>query len=189
MNSVDLVLRMVDAMDRHSVPYMLVGSFSSNVYGRPRSTKDADIVVELGNTSISAVVAGIGADAVLDPQMSFETITATTRYRIHHRDTLFMIEVFLLSGDPHDQTRFARRVSGEVEGRRVSVPTAEDVVITKLRWSKGGKRQKDIDDVRDVLAVQLGKLDLAYIRSWCDQHGTRELLERLLKEVDERLGV
>ena len=32
---------------------MVVGSMSSNIYGIPRSTKDADFVIELGNQSIS----------------------------------------------------------------------------------------------------------------------------------------
>ena len=32
----------------------------------------------------------------------------------------------------------------------------------------------------EVLAVQHGKLDLTYIRSWCVKHGTIELLEKTL---------
>jgi hypothetical protein len=63
------------------------------------------------------------------------------------------------------------------------VPTAEDVVVTKLRWSKHGQRAKDVDDVKNVLRVQAGGLDLPYIRHWCDLHGTRDLFERLLQSV------
>jgi hypothetical protein len=43
------------------------------------------------------------------------------------------------SDDPHDRKRFERRVSVNFEGRTVWMPTAEDVVITKLRWSRQGK--------------------------------------------------
>jgi hypothetical protein len=35
----------------------------------------------------------------------------------------------------------------------------------------------DALDVQDVLDVLFGKLELAYIRNWCDQHGTREPFE------------
>jgi hypothetical protein len=180
MTAVDFVKQVVAALENLSIPYMAVGSFSSNVYGRPRSTKDADFVAELGQTPIGRLVAEIGTGVVLDPQMSFETITGTSCYRLRHPATGFMVELFLLSDDAHDRARFARRAQGQVLGRPVNVPTAEDVVITKLRWSRHGKRQKDIDDVRDVLAVQKGRLDLDYIRSWCDRHGTRELFEQLL---------
>lgn len=44
MGATDLVLRMIDALDALEVPYMLVGSYSSNFYGQPRMTKDADFV-------------------------------------------------------------------------------------------------------------------------------------------------
>ena len=186
MNSIDCVLRVVSALEKLAIPYMVVGSFSSNVYGKPRSTKDADFVIELADKTISALAAEIGSDFVLDPQMSFESITSTLRYRLSHRDTAFMIELFLTSSDAHDQSRFARRISGPIgNGQRAFVPTAEDVIITKLRWSKQGRRQKDIADVEGILAVQSGQLDLPYIRHWTDQHGTRELFEKPLKAVQD----
>jgi hypothetical protein len=63
------------------------------------------------------------------------------------------------------------------------LPTPEDVIVTKLRWSKGGNRAKDVDDVVNVLKVQSDRLDLPYIRQWCDAHGTRALFERLVSVV------
>jgi hypothetical protein len=45
-------------------------------------------------------------------------------------------------------------------GRTTWLPTAEDVVVQKLRWG----RPKDLEDARDVLAVQgTESLDMAYI--------------------------
>jgi hypothetical protein len=185
MMAVDFVVRVVSALEKLAIPYMAVGSFSSNIYGQPRSTKDADFVVELRARPISDLVTEIHNEFDFDPQMSFETITATTRYRFKHRATAFMVEIFLLSDDPHDQARFARRVTGDIGGRITYVPTAEDVIITKLRWSKQGRRQKDIDDVRNIVALRWRALDLPYIRSWCNQHGTRDLFEKLLLESQQ----
>lgn len=184
MMSVELVTRVIETLERNGIPYMVVGSFSSNSYGRPRSTKDADLVVELGGQSISQAMAGLGSDVSIDPQMSFESITSTLRYKLFHKATAFTVEIFLLSDDPHDRKRFERRVRRDLGNDKSAwLPTAEDVVITKLRWSKQGRRPKDVEDARDVLAVQSGKLDLPYIRQWADVHGTRELFEKLLVEI------
>ena len=38
---------------------------------------------------------------------------------------------------------------------------------------------KDRDDVRDVLAVQSGNLDWDYLRRWCLEHGTLDLLNEI----------
>jgi hypothetical protein len=73
MTSNDAVLAVVDALDSLSVPYIVVGSFSANVYGLERTSLDADFVVELGDISIAAVARRLGAGFRLDPQMSFPT--------------------------------------------------------------------------------------------------------------------
>jgi hypothetical protein len=109
--------------------------------------------------------------------MSFETVTATSRCVIELRDCPLKIKLFLLSDDPHDQERFARRQPKPLLGHSVFMPSAEDVVITKLRWSPQGQRHKDVDDVRNVLAVQGDNLDWTYLHRWCDRRGTRALLE------------
>src|SRR5687768_4580050 len=184
MNANDIALAVIDVLERLRIPYMLVGSFSSNLWGIPRSTKDADFVVELGDTSVGAIAAALGGDYRLDPQMSFESVTGTMRYQINHPLSAFTVELFLLGNDPHDRARFERRIVKSLEGRSVFVATAEDVVIMKLRWVGRAKRSKDVEDVKDVLDVQRANLDLAYIRHWCDQHGTRDLFEQLLAEAE-----
>lgn len=45
----DVTRAMIDALNAAGVPYLLVGSFSSSYYGIPRSTRDADFVIELGS--------------------------------------------------------------------------------------------------------------------------------------------
>ena len=98
----------------------------------------------------------------------------------------FDIEVFHLSKDAHDQSRFARRrrVRDELVGRDIQVPTAEDVIITKLRWALIAKRGKDTDDVRNIIAVQGDEaLDWDYIHHWCAQHGTRALLDEIRASI------
>jgi hypothetical protein len=183
MTAVDFIGSVVDALNQLNIPFMLVGSFSSNLYGVPRSTKDADFVIQLDPAKFQPLVAALTPEFEVDPQVSFETITSTTRYRMRHRATAFLVELFELSPDPHDQTRFARRLPTCFAGRSAYAASPEDVVVTKLRWSMHGQRSKDVDDVRNVLAVQAGKLDLAYIRGWCDLHGTRAIFEQLLSQV------
>ncbi|HUY33876.1 MAG TPA: hypothetical protein VMV69_14100 [Pirellulales bacterium] len=107
----------------------------------------------------------------------------TTRRVVRVAESPFTIEFFHLSEDPHDQERFRRRHRRTVLGREVQLPTAEDVVITKLRWAVQGRRSKDRDDVRDVMAVQGDRLDWSYIAVWCDRHGTRELLDEIRRSI------
>lgn len=176
-------LKVVDVLSKLGVPWMLVGSMSSNYYGVERSTHDADFVVAVEELPLNAIAKELGDGFRLDPQMRFETITCTTMHRIHLRDIDFKIEIFHITDDAHDQARFARRRAIKDGERVLWLPTPEDVVVTKLRWSKLGARRKDIDDVANVIAVQGERLDWPYILAWCDQHGTRQLAERIRAAV------
>ena len=173
--------RTVDALTKLGTDFILVGSYSSNYYGVPRATQDADFVAVFP-PGIELIARELGDKFILDPQSSFEGITGTLRDIFTIPSIPFKIEIFHLSDDPHDQSRFARRrsVFDELVDRTLFIPTVEDVIITKLRWEKLGKRGKDANDIRDVIAVQGDDaLDWQYIHHWVDQHGTRKLLDEI----------
>lgn len=188
MDSDDAVILVLRALYAIGVPYMLTGSLASITYGVSRSTKDADIVLKTPDFDFGKLRTAPGPLFRIDPPMSFETVTVTTRYVIHTLEGgPFTIELFFLSDDAHDPERFSRRRPGRFAGEPAWLPTPEDVIITKLRWSKQGKRSKDVDDVRNVIAVQGDALDWPYIRRWSDEHGTRELLEQIRRSLPEGL--
>lgn len=177
--------RVIDAFNTLGIEFFLAGSYSSNYYGIPRATQDADFVAVLSN-NIGALSRHLGPEFELDPQTSFEGITGTLRDIFLVPTIPFKIEVFHLSDDAHDQSRFARRrkVVDEMLAREVYIPSVEDVIVTKLRWEKRGKRGKDGNDVRDVIAVQGDEaLDWDYIHWWTAEHGTRELLDEIRASI------
>jgi hypothetical protein len=179
MDSDEAAGAVIDALNGLGVPYMLVGSFASNFYGVPRATQDADFVLQVGPGTVSALAERLAPAFRLDPQMSFELVTGTTRHVLQAADSPFVVELFLLSDDPHDRERFARRRPVRTLSREVWMPTAEDIVITKLRWAHQAQRPKDLEDARNVVAVQGARLDWDYVSRWCEGHGTRPLLDQV----------
>jgi hypothetical protein len=176
-----ITLQVAAALDASGMAFMLTGSFASNFYGIPRSTRDADFVLQTPTAIGPAFSQRLGADFVLDPQLTFETQTGTFRQGLRHRKNPFKVELFLLSQDEHDQARFQRRREVRLHNQRVWLPSPEDVVITKLRWARG----KDRDDARDVMAVQRERLDWKYIEEWCNRHGTLALMREIRDAVSK----
>jgi hypothetical protein len=174
------LIGVIDALERLATPYVLVGSLATNFHGIPRSTRDADIVVAIEASTLDRLAAALMPGLRIQPQTSFETVTGTIRHVIEVQDSPFIIELFGWSDDPHDQARLARRLRVRVLDRQTWVLTAEDVVITKLRWGQHANRSKDLEDARNVLAVRQGELEMEYIRRWCAEHGTTAILDHLL---------
>ena len=177
------VARVLAALQSASLGHLVTGALASNHYGIERLTKDADIVLESAPVDFAAFARDLGPELELDPQITFETITGSRRHIISLRRTPFKIELFLLGSDPHHQERFRRRQPVRLAsiGSETWIPTAEDVVIQKVRWG----RLKDRDDAQNVIAVQGDALDWPYIERWCDAHGTRARLEEIRAAIPE----
>ena len=119
-----------------------------------------------------------------DEQMSFEMVTSTRREILRVTGSIFEIELFRLSDDPHDRSRFARRTKQEIfPGESVYLPTPEDVIVQKLRWAASAKRPKDFSDTVAVMQVQGTGLDWKYIEEWCGKHGTLDLMAKAKEEA------
>ncbi|MEY3456902.1 MAG: hypothetical protein RL215_59 [Planctomycetota bacterium] len=179
--SFECLAEVIRALHAQQIPYMLTEAFASNAYGYPRGTQDADIVIEYSEGVLRRLRETLGQDFQIDPQPGFELKTGTIRNLLIHLPTKFEVELFRLGTDPHDQQRFARRrrlYLPELQAE-VVIPTAEDVVLQKLRW----QRDKDLADVRVVMAIQAHALDWSYINRWAAEHGTVELLHQARTDV------
>jgi hypothetical protein len=179
VTSEDAVVALVDALADQAVPYMLSGSLASNVYGVPRATQDADVVVEFDALSVADLARRLGGDFQVDTQVSFETVTGSRRLVIRIPSASFVIELFGRTDDAHDRERFSRRRTVTALDRSLQIPSAEDVIITKLRWFRAAGRSKDFEDARNVMAVQQRNLDAGYLRRWCAELDLLALLDEI----------
>jgi len=179
MQSNDPAWPVIDGLIALQVPFLLTGSHASNYYGIPRSSKDTDLLIDLRQRSITEIEQCLRDGYRLDRQVEFETMTGTLKNVIRIAGTEHTIELFRLGGDAFHQQRFRRRIKLLMCGREIWLPTAEDVIVQKLRWG----RSKDLDDARDVLSVQGDALDWNYIHHWCALHNTLVKLDDLRKSL------
>ncbi|MFN9367766.1 MAG: hypothetical protein ACK6CT_03215 [Planctomycetia bacterium] len=180
----ELAAAVADACVADRVPHMVTGAIAAGLYGSPRSTADVDVVVDVADTTaMPRLVDRLSPILTFDAQIRFDTLTFGTRRVGATRDLPpLTVEFFALFDDPFVREQFSRRRTRALDatGRRVPVPSAEDVIIQKVRWGRG----KDLDDARDVLAIQgLNVLDMGYIRDWCGRHGTSQRLEQILASI------
>lgn len=174
----------IEACELERVEHMLTGAFAHGLYGIPRSTKDVDVVLSLaGADPIGRVARRLSDKVRFEPQIQFDTLTWGRRQVGQSlANPPFKVELFELFDDPFVQSQFTRRrrmFSAQIQ-RDAWLPTPEDVVVQKLRWG----RNKDLDDARDVLAVQGPEtLDMEYINHWCAQHGTLDRLKAALDGI------
>ena len=183
MTADEAIVAAIDALDAAAVPYMIVGSLASNFHGVPRSTRDADFVVEIGPDGLDRLARELVPPLTLERQGSFEAVTGTMRHVIRLTSSPFLCELFVRSDDAHDRERFGRRLRVRLLGRLAFVATAEDMIVTKLRWIEAAGRSKDREDVRNFLAVRGPDLDWDYLQRWTGEHRTAALLDDIRRSI------
>ena len=170
MTGNEAVEAVIAALEKLEIGYMITGSSASNVYGLPRSTKDADFIIEALPDQIDRLLNGLKPPLRSDPQMPFETVTSSRRWIVRVDRSPFIVELCLLNSHPYDRSRFDRRCRLEIiPGIKASLATAEDVIVQMLRWASRGKRPQDLVDASNVIQVSGEFLDWPYIEKWCNQ--------------------
>jgi hypothetical protein len=182
----ELAAMMVDACEAEGIQHMLTGAFAVSYYGVPRATQDVDLVVDIPPpVGFGQLARRLDGHVVFDPQIQFDTHTWGHR---HVGTTVdqppLQVELFELFDDAFVREQFARRQEVRLPsvGRSLWLPTAEDLVIQKVRWG----RPKDLDDARDVILVQGSeRLDMARVQDWCARHGRLDVLTRILADLKD----
>jgi len=161
MSAVAEALRALDAALRAAgARWYLFGAQAALIHGSSRLTADIDATVAWDDASATGPLLAALRDQGLVERPAGPEFTARTRVvpLLHARTA---VEVDLVLGGPGLEELFLRRAKEhDVEGVRIPVATAEDLVAMKIL----GGRAKDLDDVRALLAANAGALDLAHVR-------------------------
>lgn len=184
MKLAELATSVFETADRLQVDHMAVGAIAAGTYGIPRATKDVDLLVSIDpNKGIHLLMEALDEWIKFDGQTQFDTITWGRRHvGVSRMPPPYKVELFEMFDDAFVRSEFSRRVQKFVPmlNRDIWLPTAEDVIVQKLRWG----RPKDLEDARDVTAVQgPGTLDTPYIEKWCAEHGTTGRWTSLLESL------
>jgi hypothetical protein len=178
--------KLLAALDRGAIAYMIGGSVASSVYGVVRATMDMDLVADIRPAQVAGLAAQLCGEFYADPEMMRGALGAGRAFNVIHFATSYKFDIFPLSQDAYQQTQFSRRAVKEIAlgGVTLAVPVAaaEDTLLMKLVWYRlGGEvSERQWNDVRGIIGVQGARLDRAYLAGWADYLKVADLLEAAL---------
>jgi hypothetical protein len=165
----DFLRRITSALDMHDVPYMLTGSVVSSMYGTPRSTNDIDIVIAPTREQVLAVVQlfqRLGYS--VHPESALTALRNRSQFDVVDLGAGWKADLIVRKEREFSEIEFARRETHEVEGVRLALATAEDVLLAKLEWAKLSESDRQLADAAGILKMQHDLLDRGYIEHWVD---------------------
>lgn len=172
MSSEGILREIAAALDLAQIPYMVVGSFASNLYGTGRATLDIDIVVSATPEETRKFLKALEkADYYFDMASALEACRRRSTFNILDMATGWKVDIIFEKATPYHQQALQRRTAAEIEHVPLYAATAEDVIISKLEWAKMGASLRQIEDVSGILEERSDLLDLRYIENWVKELG------------------
>ncbi len=180
----ELLKTVLEKLQRLGIECMVTGSMASSLQGEPRSTHDIDLVVNLREGDVEQLVRAFAEpDYYLDPASVDEAVQQCSMFNLIDPAEGDKVDFWLLTDDPFDRSRFARKSFEDVLGVSIPVSSPEDTILA-LRWAKmSGGSEKQFTDALRVYEVQFANLDRDYLESWASRLDLRELWNRLKREA------
>lgn len=173
------VLKLVTArLEGAGIAYMVTGSVAVSLYAEPRMTRDVDLVVELQPADTERLVSLFGAEFSCDADRIREAITRRSMFNLIHIAAVVKIDVIVRKDTTYRAEEFRRRRQAEINGVRMWVVSAEDLILSKLDWARSSRSELQLRDVRNVITAQ-SSLDWLYVDGWAERLGLRDLLDEV----------
>lgn len=166
-------MAVVGLLEHLAIPYMVTGSVASSFHGRPRSTHDADVVVDPAPDQLDRLVESLDAAGFyVDPAHAREALRRRRQFNTIATHSAAKIDLIIRKERPFSREELARRRVVELSaGISVALASPEDTILAKLEWArKAGGSERQIEDAAGVLAVNPG-LDRAYVERWARELG------------------
>jgi hypothetical protein len=173
--------RVVDLLNGANIAYMVCGSVASSHYGQPRSTHDIDIVIRPTPAALEAFLGSLSPGYYVSEPAARDALRTRGMFNAIDLDTGIKVDLIVLRDAPFDDQEFARRQPQSIAGTEVMLISPEDAILSKLVWANLADSDRQVDDVRQILAVQR-TIDVRYLNEWAHHLGVAENLRKLLDE-------
>ena len=171
------VLRIVsERLEEARIPFMLTGSFAMAHYGKPRMTRDLDIVVALGEDDVQGIVATLSPDFYIDADSVRSAVLSQRLFNLMHLATSIKVDLIVRKSSEYRQVEFARRQPVQLHGVKTWIVSREDLILSKLVWAKESRSELQLRDVKTLLD---DSMDRAYLDRWAARLSVSEALKEL----------
>lgn len=182
MTAEEVLQIVLEQLDTHDIPYMVSGSFASNLHGVPRATQGADIVIVASPSSLTKFLADIQDTFYADSEVALEELQQRRMFNTVHLETGFKIDFIIRKARPFSEEEFKRRRIVKFLGKSRWFSSPEDTILTKLEWSQMTSSERQFTDAVNIAKIQGKNLDLTYLQHWASELNITATFNKLLED-------
>ncbi len=179
LRGVEEIFSCLDALKQEGAvsDYLLIGGLAVSIWGRPRATRDIDLLVMLDNSADVSVF----SRRLTEKGMKNEVLKGDMRDPISCllKISLETAEVdAIIAAKNWEVEAVENAVRIDFEGHVLPVVSPEYLIVMKLK--AGGPR--DLLDVQDI--IEAGDVDIDKLKALTKKYRLDKKLEKVMKKLD-----
>lgn len=156
---------------------MLTGSMAANIYAMPRMTRDLDLVVAISSDVLDRFPTLFPEEEYyLATEAAEAAVLNSSCFNLIHLATMIKIDIMVRKSETYRIHEFSRRQLHHIQDHPVWVVSKEDLILSKLAWAQESLSEKQLGDVRNLLATEC---DLEYLQIWAEQLQLTDMLTQV----------
>lgn len=179
-SELDVLKIIINRLESANIPYMLSGSVAANFYTIPRMTRDIDIVVQVQAPDAERIYSLFSGEFYVNKDMIRNAVIERSMFNIIHNEGVVKVDFIVRKDSEYRKLEFERRRSILFEGTKISIVSAEDLIISKLYWAKDSMSEMQIRDVKNLLKTVSG-IDSGYMAKWINTLGLEDIYKEVIK--------
>ncbi len=177
----EVLINVTHALHSANIAYMITGSVAMNYYAFPRMTRNIDIVIELKEIDTAAFVNLFKGDFYTDQDSIAEAIRNHGMFNIIHNKYVLKVDFIVKKSSPFRQMEFQRKRQILVEKTPMWIVSPEDLILSKLWWSRDSHSEVQISDIRNLFD-SVDDLDIVYIDKWVAEMGLQDIYRMVIDD-------
>ena len=130
---------------------MLTGSMAMNYYAQPRMTRDIDVVIAIGPEDVGRVAALFQPDYYVSEENIRESFAHESIFNLIHQESVIKVDCIIRKKTEYRRVEFERREKISILDFTTFIVSKEDLIISKLFWTKDSHFELQLGDVRNLL--------------------------------------
>jgi hypothetical protein len=176
----ELLKKIVEILEDLDINYCITGGFAVSVWGRPRSTFDIDVVIQLKDGNIKPLIKNLrrlSSAGYIEESAVKEAAAQGGEFNFIHPESGIKADFWVIKkGDLIGQKELKRRVVRNFDGQKIYFISPEDLILSKLRWFKESESSRHLEDVKSILKISGKKIDSGYLKSEAKKQGNFDIL-------------
>lgn len=167
-------------LKKNKINLVLIGGLAASIFAKPRATFDIDGLIQVTEKGIKKLLKDLKKNGVkFNQKQPLKQIAGLPFLTLYFSSLKIYADLFIVSNEFQKEIdRRARKI--KFNKTKIKIASPEDLILLKLQSG----RQKDLEDVREILSENKNKLNFKYLKKWAKKLNVAIFLEDELKSLE-----